>query len=97
MITAQNIVFKRGETTIFDAMSFVVHAGQKVGVVGRNGVGKSTLFRFFRGGLEPDVGELLFPGGWRISQLHQEIDGGNRLAIEFVIDGHRELRGVEAN
>ncbi|MCP5181441.1 MAG: ATP-binding cassette domain-containing protein [Pseudomonadales bacterium] len=95
MITAQNILFKRGETTIFEGLSFVVHAGQKVGIVGRNGVGKSTLFRFFRDGLEPDTGDLTFPDGWRISRLRQEVDGGARPALEFVIDGHRDLRNVE--
>ncbi|MBM4202734.1 MAG: ATP-binding cassette domain-containing protein [Gammaproteobacteria bacterium] len=95
MITAQNIVFKRGESTIFDALSFVVHAGQKVGVVGRNGVGKSTLFHFFGDGLEPDTGDLVYPTGWRISRLRQEVDGGARPAIEFVIDGHAELRRIE--
>ncbi len=95
MITASNITFKRGETTIFEAMSFVIHAGQKVGVVGRNGVGKSTLFRFFGFGLEPEIGDLDYPAKWRISQLRQEIDETDRPALEFVIDGHRELRQVE--
>lgn len=95
MITARTISFKRGESTVFESLSFVVHAAQKVGVVGRNGVGKSTLFRFFRGGLEPDTGDLEFPASWRISRLDQEIDGGQTPAIEFVIDGNRELRHVE--
>ncbi len=95
MITASNITFKRGETTIFEALSFVIHAGQKVGVVGRNGAGKSTLFRFFGFGLEPEIGDLDYPTKWRISQLRQEIDDTDRPALEFVIDGHRELRRVE--
>ena len=95
MITASNITFKRGETTIFEGLSFVVHAGQKVGVVGRNGVGKSTLFRFFGFGLDPDVGDLEYPQGWRISQLRQEFDDTDRPALDFVIDGHKELRRVE--
>lgn len=95
MITASNITFKRGDTSIFEALSFVVHTGQKVGVVGRNGAGKSTLFRFFGFGLEPEIGDLDYPSKWRISQLRQEIDDTDRPALEFVIDGHRELRRVE--
>ena len=59
MITASNITFKRGDTTIFEALSFVVHTGQKVGVVGRNGAGKSTLLKIPDPILETTEGKLL--------------------------------------
>lgn len=96
MIRADAVYFKRGEQTIFEKMNFVVHAGQRVGIVGRNGVGKSTLFEMICRRIEPDDGDVDVPEGWRISHMRQELGASERPALEFVLDGHGELRRVEA-
>ena len=95
MISADQVIFKRGDVTIFDGLSFAVHAGQKVGVVGRNGVGKSTLFELLTGRLDTDAGDLALPPQWRISHMRQEVAANDRPAIEFVLDGHEALRRTE--
>ena len=95
MIRAAEIRFKRGEQTIFDALSFSIHTGQRVGIVGRNGVGKSTLFEMLTHRLEPDDGDLDVPDGWRISHMRQEVEATERSALDFVLDGHAALRQIE--
>ncbi len=95
MIRVQDVCFKRGDDVIFDKLTFTVHAGQRVGIVGRNGVGKSTLFELLRHRFEPDDGDVGLPEHWRISHMRQELGDSDQPAIEFVLDGHRELRKVE--
>ena len=91
---------KRNQVPLFDHMSLTVHAGQKVALVGRNGVGKSTLFDLVLGaagrrGLQPDSGDVEVPGDWRISHMAQEVAVNDRPALDYVIDGHLELRKAE--
>ena len=95
MIRAQDVIFKRGENVVFDGLSFAVHAGQRVGIVGRNGVGKSTLFDLLLKRMEPDDGDIDIPGNWRLSTMRQELGASERPARDFVLDGHTELRRVE--
>ena len=96
MITAQEVQFKRGPRKLFENLSFTIHAGQKVGIVGRNGVGKSTLFSMITGTLQPDAGDMLRPRDWRLSHMRQEVEASDRSALDFVLDGHRELRRVQS-
>jgi len=90
-----DVSLKRNLVTLFDHMSLTVHAGQKAAIVGRNGVGKSTLFDLVLGRLQPDSGDVELPGDWRISHMAQEVDVTERSAIDYVIDGHRDLRRAE--
>ncbi len=96
MITAQEVLFKRGPRKLFENLNFTIHAGQKVGIVGRNGVGKSTLFNMITGTLQPDAGDMLRPRDWRLSHMRQEVEASDRSAIDFVLDGHQELRRVQS-
>ena len=96
MLQALDITFRRAERAIFEGLTFTVHAGQKVGVVGGNGVGKTTLFELFQGRLHPESGDLLRPRSWRVEHLQQDLAPSERPALEFVLDGHRALRRVEA-
>ncbi len=73
-----------------------VHPGQKVGLVGPNGAGKSSLFALVRGELHADAGEVSLPPRWILSHVAQETPAVDRPALEFAIDGDRELREVEA-
>ena len=96
MLRVEGLQFKRGDEVLFKDLSFVVHAGQTVGVAGRNGVGKSTLFKLLQGHLGSDVGDIFLPNSWRIAHLAQEVAPTQRSAIDYVIDGHRQLRKVQA-
>jgi ATP-binding cassette subfamily F protein 3 len=95
MLTLSDIALHRGRQAVFDGLDCTVHAGQKVGIVGRNGIGKSTLFQLLLGSLQPERGEVRAPAGWRISHMAQQVDVTDRSALDFVIDGHGELRALE--
>ncbi len=101
MLKLIDVSLKRNQEPLFDHMNLTVHAGQKVALVGRNGVGKSTLFDLVlsaagRGGLQPDSGDVELPGDWRLSHMAQEVTVSDRPALDYVIDGHRELRRAQA-
>lgn len=96
MLRADEVSFRRGDEVLFENLSFVVHPGQCVAVAGRNGVGKSTLFNLIRGQLSTDTGELSYPQNWQLGWLEQEVTPTQRPALDYVVDGHRKLREVEA-
>jgi len=81
---------------LLDGADFVVHPGERVGIVGPNGAGKSTLFALLNGQLDPDAGDLDIPASWRIASIAQEIHDTDREALEFVIDGDTRLRRLQA-
>jgi len=91
-----DVSLKRNLQTLFEHMNLTVHASQKVAIVGRNGVGKSTLFDLILRRLQPDDGDIELPGDWRISHMAQEVTVNDRPAIDYVIDGHKALRRAEA-
>lgn len=74
-----------------------LHAGQKAGLIGANGAGKSSLFALLRGELTPDSGDCQLPADWRIAHMRQEVDTLDRLAVDYVLDGDARLRKVQAD
>ncbi len=96
MIRASDLVLRRGTKILLDGADFVVNPGERVGIVGKNGAGKSTLFALLEGGLDVDAGSLEIPAAWRIISVEQEITERDRAAREFVIDGDRKLRRLQA-
>ncbi|MGN6581103.1 MAG: ABC-F family ATP-binding cassette domain-containing protein [Bordetella sp.] len=96
MIRASGLTLRRGIKVLLDGADFVVHPGERVGIVGKNGAGKSTLFALLQGELDADAGSLDLPSGWRIASVEQEIAADDRPAREFVIDGDTRLRGLQA-
>ncbi|MCW8195665.1 ATP-binding cassette domain-containing protein [Proteobacteria bacterium 005FR1] len=96
MIQFQSISLHRGNRHLLDDADLTVHAGDRVGLVGPNGSGKSSLFQLLLGRLEIDKGDCQIPSQWRIGHMRQEVEGSERSALDFVIDGDQALRRVQA-
>ncbi len=96
MIIASQIQVIRGGNKLLDGASACIHPGHKVGLVGKNGCGKSTFFSLLRGELTVDAGSLSLPAHWQIASVAQETPALARPAIDYVIDGDREYRALEA-
>ncbi len=96
MIRIDSLVLARGARRLLEGASLAVHAGQKVGLVGSNGCGKSSLFALLLGELLPDAGNVSMPSSWVTAHVAQELPALERPAREFVIDGAAELRTLEA-
>ncbi|MBO9355254.1 ATP-binding cassette domain-containing protein [Bordetella petrii] len=96
MIRASGLTLRRGTKVLLDGAEFVVNPGERVGFVGKNGAGKSSLFALLTGALDQDAGSLDVPAGWRIASVQQEIAADDRPAREFVIDGDAPLRALQA-
>jgi ATP-binding cassette subfamily F protein 3 len=96
MIRLQNLTLQRGPQRLLEGAELTLHAGQKVGLIGANGAGKSSLFALLRGELGPDAGDCLLPADWRIAHMRQEVDNLERLAVDYVLDGDLPLRAIQA-
>ncbi|UUQ62560.1 ATP-binding cassette domain-containing protein [Pseudomonas fuscovaginae UPB0736] len=95
MIRLQNLTLQRGPQRLLEDAELTLHAGQKAGLIGANGAGKSSLFALLRGELHPDSGDCFLPVDWRIAHMRQEVDTLERLAVDYVLDGDVRLRQVQ--
>jgi ATP-binding cassette subfamily F protein 3 len=96
MLSARDLTLRRGPEPLFEKVNFVIFRGNKVGLTGANGAGKSSLFAAIRGELGPDQGEIDRPAALKVAHVEQEVAASDRPAIEFVLDGDSELRSVQA-
>jgi ATP-binding cassette, subfamily F, member 3 len=96
MLSARDLTLRRGPQPLFEQVNFTVYRGNKVGITGANGAGKSSLFAAVRGELAPDRGDLELSGAIRIAHVEQEIAADERAALEFVLDGDAQLRATQA-
>lgn len=95
MIKLEHVSLQRDIKQLLEDVSLTLLAQQKVGVVGANGSGKSSLFALLRGVLSPDLGEIFVPKQLKIAHLEQEVVALDQAAIDYVIDGDEELRALE--
>jgi ATP-binding cassette subfamily F protein 3 len=95
MLNFSDLALRRGPNLLFERVSFSVHPGQKVGLTGSNGTGKSSLFALIRHQLSSDQGDFTMPGDWVIAHVAQETRLNQQPAIDFVIDGDLELRQTQ--
>ena len=95
MITINNAVLQLGPQLLLDDANLMIHTGQKVGIIGRNGSGKTSLFGCLNSLLSFDQGTLSMPESLRVSYMRQEADGSIRSAVDFVIDGDKHFRALE--
>ena len=96
MLNLSNISLRRGPKVLFSNASLQVHAGQRLGLIGANGSGKSSLFAMLLGELEPDDGGFGWRAEDRIAHVAQESPHGSGTAIDYVMDGDEELRELQA-
>ncbi|WP_426150692.1 ATP-binding cassette domain-containing protein [Pseudomonas sp. DC3000-4b1] len=97
MIRIQDLTLQRGPQRLLEGAELTLHAGQKAGLIGANGAGKSSLFALLRGELVPDAGACQLPPDWRIAHMRQEVDTLTRIAVDYVLDGDQHLRRIEAD
>ena len=94
MISFRNFALRRGERLLLSDVDLALHAGYRVGVVGRNGAGKSSLFAALLGEVEPDRGDLDLPGKARIASVAQETPHLPDPALDFVLSGDGDLHAA---
>ena len=95
MITLKNVTLRRGTKVLLDAASMTVNPGEKVGLVGRNGAGKSSLFGLLNGTLHEDAGEYYLPPQWRMGQVAQDMPETEQSATDFVVEGDTALLAAQ--
>jgi len=103
MITLRNLQLRRGAKIVLDGVNVNVNPGEKVGLVGRNGAGKSSLFALLAGRLQADQGDFEIPARWRLGEVAQHMPETEDSATDFVLEGdiplmeaQRELAAAEA-
>jgi ATP-binding cassette subfamily F protein 3 len=95
MLNFSDVAIRRGPRLLFSEATFGLFRGEKVGITGENGSGKSSLMSLVRGELQPDVGTFEMPGNLEIAHVSQELDATDQHAVEFVLDGDAALRTIE--
>ena len=96
MINARSLTLRRGTRVLFEDASFTLNKGDRIGITGANGAGKSSFFELILGRLHADGGELTLPPGLEIAHVAQETPAVECTALDYVLDGDRELRAVQA-
>jgi ATP-binding cassette, subfamily F, member 3 len=89
------VTLRRGTKVLLQDADAAINPGERVGLVGANGSGKSSLFALLRGELHADKGEVDFPAHWRIAHVAQETPALDRPAAEYAIDGDDVFRALE--
>ena len=95
MIRFSNISLIRGVKVLLEGADAVLNPGDRIGLIGANGSGKSSLFAVLRGELHTDKGDAEFPPQWRVAHVAQETTALERPALEYAIDGDTALRTLE--
>lgn len=95
MIQFSQVSLQRGTQFLLEQADMTIFEGQKVGLIGANGAGKSSLFALVRGLLHADTGEVILPGQRRIAFMAQEVEDVDRTALEYCLDGDDQLRVIE--
>ncbi|GAB2490455.1 ABC-F family ATP-binding cassette domain-containing protein [Arenimonas alkanexedens] len=94
MIAFRNFALRRGERLLLSQVDLSLHAGWRIGVIGRNGCGKSSLFAAVMGEVEADLGDIDLPGKVRIASVAQETPSLPDAAIDFVLSGDTEVHAI---
>jgi len=95
MIRFSNLSLRRGTKVLLEGADATLNPGDRIGLIGANGSGKSSLFALLRGELHADKGDADFPPQWRVAHVAQETTALDRAAVEYAIDGDVFLRNLE--
>ena len=96
MIVFNNLSLKRAQTELLENANATINPKQKVGLVGKNGCGKSSLFALLKKQLQPESGEVTYPSNWALSWVNQETPALEISALDYVIQGDREYCRLQA-
>ncbi|MFZ4652027.1 MAG: ATP-binding cassette domain-containing protein, partial [Rubrivivax sp.] len=96
MITARDLTLRRGPKVVLQDASFVLNPGEKAGLVGRNGAGKSSLFSLLAGRLHADRGEASVPQRWQVGEVSQSMPETREGATDYVLAGDLPLQRARA-
>jgi ATP-binding cassette subfamily F protein 3 len=96
MIRLSQVTLRRGAKTLLEGADVALNPGDRIGLIGANGSGKSSLFALLRGELHADKGEVDYPARWRVAYVAQETPALERSALDYAIDGDTTLRKLEA-
>ncbi len=96
MITLRNITLRRGTKVVLNNASVVLQPGEKVGLIGRNGAGKSSLFSLLANRLQADGGDVEMPPRWRLGEVAQDMPDTEDGATDFVLQGDVPLMAAQA-
>src|SRR5437588_12903398 len=96
MLQISELTYRLGPRLLFDGAGATLPAGARVGFVGRNGVGKTTLFRLIAGEIAPEGGTITLPRRARLGQVEQEAPGGETPLIDFVLAADEERHALLA-
>jgi len=95
MLNFTDLSVRRGKRLLFAGATFSLFRGEKVGITGENGSGKSSLLALVRREIQPEAGSFDMPSQLSVAQVSQELTASDAAAIEFVLDGDAQLRQVE--
>src|SRR5579863_5294442 len=95
MLNFTDLSIRRGKQPLFTGATFSLFRGEKVGITGENGSGKSSLLSLVRGEIQPEAGSFDMPSQLQLAHVSQELAASERAALDFVLDGDAELRTVE--
>ena len=96
MITIRDLTLRRGTKVVLERASATLNPGEKVGLIGRNGAGKSSLFALLAGRLHADAGAVELPPRWRIAEVAQSMPETDQGATDFVLEGDTRLGEAQA-
>lgn len=96
MIFFTDLTLKRGQTILLEQANATIHTGQKVGLIGKNGCGKSSLFALLKNKLQAEGGDASYPKNWSIAWVNQETPALDISALDYVIQGDREYTQLTA-
>ena len=96
MITLRNITLRRGTKVVLQGANVTLQPGEKVGLIGRNGAGKSSLFSMLTNRLQADTGDVEIPPRWRVGEVAQEMPETEDGATDFVLQGDQPLMAAQA-